>query len=135
MEDRSSSQYNVILTFSNGPITSGTAMVTAGTATVGAPTFSGNTMTVPLTGVTNAQVITLTVSNVNGQGGSANVNVGFLIGDTNGDGLVNNSDISQTKAQSGATVGAGNFREDVTKDGLINNSDISLVKSKSGSGL
>ncbi len=105
-----------------------------GTGTAGAPSFSGNTITVPLTGVTNAQVVTLTVSNVNGQGGSANVNLGFLIGDTNGDGLVNNSDISQTKGQSGVNVGASNFREDVTTDGLINNSDISLVKSKSGSG-
>jgi D-serine deaminase-like pyridoxal phosphate-dependent protein len=109
VEDRSSSQYHIILTFSNGPITSGTAIVTAGTATAGAPTFSGNTMTVPLIGVTNAQVITLRVSNVNGQGGSASVNLGFLVGDTTGDGLVNSADISQTKAQSGATAGAGNF--------------------------
>ena len=58
--------------------------------------------------------------------------VSFLQGDTNGNGAVNSSDVSQTKSQSGQTVGASNFRQDVTVNGSINSSDISLVKSKSG---
>ncbi len=134
VEDRMASTYNIVLTFDQA-VSSGTASISSGVATVGTPTFSGSTMTVPLTGVTNPEVVGLRVNTINGQATTASVNLGFLVGDTNGDGLVNNSDISQTKAQSGATVGAGNFREDVTVDGLINNSDISLVKSKSGSGL
>jgi hypothetical protein len=135
VEDRSPSTYNIVLAFTNGPITSGTAMVTAGTGTAGAPIFSGNTMTVPLTGVTNAQTLTLTVSNVNGQLPSASVSVGFLIGDTNGDGQVNSADIGQTKSQSGGTVTNSNFREDVNADGNLNSGDIGLVKSRSGTAL
>ena len=132
VEDRQTSTYSIVLTFSNGPITSGTATVTAGTAVAGSPSFSGNTMTVPLTGVANMQVVTLTVNNVNGLLPSASVDIGFLVGDTNGDRSVNSADIGQTKAQSGNLVIGSNFREDVNIDGNINSSDIGLVKSKSG---
>jgi hypothetical protein len=136
VEDRSSGgNYSIVLTFTNGPITSGTAMVTAGTGTAGAPTFSGNTMTVPLTGVANAQTLTLTVNNVNGLLPSASVSIGFLIGDTGGNGSVNAADIGQTKAQSGNAVTSSNFREDVNHDGTINASDVGLVKSRSGTSI
>ncbi len=135
VEDRQASTYNIVLTFANGPITSGTAMVSSGTGTAGSPTFSGNTMTVPLTGVANAQVLTLTVSNVNGQLPSASVDLGFLIGDSNADRTVNSADIGQTKSRSGGIVGSGNFRSDVNVDGNLNSGDIGLVKSKSGTAL
>ncbi len=134
MEDRSSSTYNIVLTF-DVPVTSGTAMVTAGTGTAGAPTFSGNDMMVPLTGVANAQTLTLEVDNVNGQLASASVSIGFLIGDTTGEGSVNSADIGQTKSQSGSPVSGSNYRQDVTVDGNINSADIGLVKSKSGTAL
>ena len=135
IEDRLASQYQIVLTFTNGPITSGSAMVTAGTGVAGMPTFSGNTMTVPLTGVTNAQTLTLTVSNVNGLLPSASVNASFLTGDTTADGSVNSADIGQTKSQSGSPVSGSNFREDVNIDGSVHSADIGLVKSKSGTAL
>ena len=136
VEDRISSTYNAVFTFS-GAVTSGTIMVVSGIATAGTPTFSGSTMTVPLTGVANAQNVSLQLSNINGDG---NLNDGvvpfsFLIGDTTADGSVNAGDIGQTKSQSGNAVSASNFREDVTVDGSINAGDIGLVKSKSGTGL
>jgi hypothetical protein len=135
VECRSSSTYSIVLTFGGGPITSGTAMVSAGTGTAGSPSFSGSTMTVPLTGVGNAQTLTLTVNNVNGTLPSASVNVGFLIGDTNNDHSVNAADIGQTKSQSGVALTSSNFREDVNLDGNINSSDIGLVKSESGTSI
>jgi hypothetical protein len=58
-----------------------------------------------------------------------------LVGDTTADGSVNSADISQTKSQSGHTVGSSNFPEDVTADGSVNSADISVVKSKSGTAL
>jgi hypothetical protein len=61
--------------------------------------------------------------------------MGVLLGDTNGDGVVNGADTAQTKSQSGTAVTGSNFREDVNTDGFINSADISLVKSKSGTGL
>ena len=55
-----------------------------------------------------------------------------LAGDTTGNGIVNSSDVSQTKNQSGAALSDTNFRADVTVDGLINSSDIANVKLQSG---
>jgi len=66
---------------------------------------------------------------------SASITAGILIGDTNGDGVVNSADVSQTKSRSGQPVDATNFRSDVNADGTINSADISLVKSKSGTAL
>ena len=56
------------------------------------------------------------------------------MGDTNGNGVVNASDVSQTKSQSGQAVTSSNFRTDVAVNGTINASDIALVKSRSGTG-
>jgi hypothetical protein len=94
-------------------------------------------VTVNLTGITNAQTITVTLSAVNNGTTTGNVSVpmGVLVGDTDGDGAVNSADIGQTKAQSGNAVSASNFREDVNLDGNINASDVGLVKSKSGTAL
>ena len=55
--------------------------------------------------------------------------------DTNGNGLVNSTDISQTQAQSGQTVTDSNFRTDVNANGLINSTDVSIVQTQSGTGL
>jgi len=63
------------------------------------------------------------------------VTFGLLIGDTNGNGAVNASDVAQTKAQSGTAACPPNFREDVNGDGSINASDIALVKFNVGSSL
>ncbi len=135
VEDRSASTYSIVLTFSNGPITSGSAAVTAGAGTAGSPSFSGSTMTVPLTGIVSPEVATLTVSNVNGVLPSASVDIGFLVGDTGGDRAVNSADVGQTKSQSGNLVTGSNFREDVNADGDINSGDVGLVKSQSGTSL
>lgn len=130
--------YTAVLSF-DGPVNGGSASVTSGAGTVGSVSFSGNDMIVSLSGVNDQQVITLTATDVTGTDGgtlsSASVDMGFLIGDTTGEGTVNSADIGQTKSQSGADVTVTNYREDVTADGTINSADISLVKSKSGNGL
>ena len=59
----------------------------------------------------------------------------ILIGDTGGNGVVNASDVAQTKAQAGHAITSSNFREDVNGNGAINASDVSLVKSKTGTAL
>jgi hypothetical protein len=137
VECRSTSgNFTIVLTFSN-PVNGGSAGVSSGN--VSNVAFSGNEMIVSLTGIANQQVVTLTATNVTGQNGgsvgAASVNIGFLAGDTNADRSVNSADISQTKSQSGQTVGAANFREDLNVDGSINSADISLVKSRSGTAL
>jgi hypothetical protein len=129
--------YQVVFTFPSS-VTFTNAAVTAGAGSVSGSSGSGTTaVTVNLTGVTNAQRITVTLSSVdNGMStGDVAMTMGVLIGDTNGDGTVNSADIGQTKSQSGNAVSATNFREDVNLDGSVNSSDIGLVKSKSGSAL
>jgi hypothetical protein len=118
-------------------LVSGNASVTSGTGNVaGSPTFSGNTMTVNLNGVTDVQKITVTLSNVTDS--SANVlpdtpvSANMLIGDTTGNKTVNASDIGQTAGQSGLPVIAANFRTDVNVSGTITASDVAQVKADSG---
>ena len=131
--------HTLVFTFSND-VVSGNASVTSGTGNVsGSPIFSGNTMTVNLTGVTDAQTITITLTNVTDSFGHVlpptAVSMHVLLGDTTGNGIVNASDIAQTKAQSGSPVTNANFREDVTANGVINGADIALVKSRSGTAI
>jgi hypothetical protein len=64
--------------------------------------------------------------------GDIGIHVGFLLGDTTGNGAVTASDIGETKAQSGQAASASNFRMDVTPNGAITTSDLGLVKSQAG---
>jgi hypothetical protein len=93
-------------------------------------------MTVNLTGVTDVQRITVTLSNVTDTSAQVlpdtAVSVNMLIGDTNGNKAVSASDVAQTKAQSGATVTAANFREDVNASGTVTASDVAQVKANAG---
>jgi hypothetical protein len=94
---------------------------------------------VNLTGVANAQVITVTLNNVTDSAGdnssSVSARMGVLLGDTTANGQVNSSDIAQTQSESGQPVTSSNFREDVTVNGLINSSDVALVQAQSGTAL
>ena len=84
MEDRASAIYNAVFTF-DGAVTSGEVLAVGGIATVGPISFSGNTMTAQLTGVTSAEVVTLRVQNINGDGQShGDVPFGFLTADVTG---------------------------------------------------
>lgn len=127
--------HTAVLTFDR-PVQSGNATVTAGAGSVTSVSFSGNNMLVNLSGVANGQRLTITATNVAGVSGpvlsSASVVMGFLVGDTNGNGTVNATDIGQTKLQSGQATTGANFRTDVTINGTINATDIALVKSRSG---
>jgi N-acetylneuraminic acid mutarotase len=136
--------YTLVITFNadvsvNGnpqaAVTAGAGMVgTGGVSNGGIVTIAGNVVTVPLTDVANAQTINVTLFSVNS---STNVVIpmSVLIGDTNGNGTVNASDVSQTKSQVGMPVGGGNFREDVNANGTISSTDVAIVKSDVGTSL
>jgi len=133
--------YTLIFKFAN-PLTSvGGASVANGTGTVKSSAIGtdAHQYVVNLTGVANAQTLTVNLSNVADSSGNfsgmVSTSLGVLIGDTNGNRVVNSSDIAQTQSQAGQTVNSINFREDVTGNGLINSSDIGLVQSKSGTAL
>jgi uncharacterized MnhB-related membrane protein len=67
--------------------------------------------------------------------GNVPVSMGVLVGDVNGNALVNASDVSLTKSQVGQPVSSSNFREDVNANGTISATDVALVKSDVGTAL
>ena len=134
--------YTLAVSFSDNVNVTGTpqAQITSGTGCVGSSgtctgnvSFSGNSITVPLTNVANGQVINIRLNGVNGI--DFNIPMGLLVGDANGNRTVNASDVSQTKARVGQAVDATNFRSDVNANGAINAGDVSLVKSRAGTAL
>jgi hypothetical protein len=128
--------HTLVITFNN-TVVSGNAIVTSGAGSVvGAPAFSGNTMTVNLTGVTNAQIMAVTLDHVTDTFAqvlpTTAISVGILLGDTNGDGLVNAGDALQTRNRAGQATDATNFRSDVNLDGSLNSGDTTVVRARSG---
>ena len=128
--------YTFVITFTNTMV-SGNAGVTGGTGNVvGTPVIAGNIMTVELAGVTNAQALTVTLSNLSDTFGhtlaDTPLNAVMLIGDTTGNQVVNASDVSQIKAAVGATVDGSNFRADLNINGIISSTDVAEGKSNLG---
>jgi hypothetical protein len=132
-------EYTIVFTFPN-PLTSVAGANLTGTGSVSSSAIGTDPhqYIVNLSGLTNAQIVTLDLVNVTdsaGNSGNVSASMKVLVGDTNGDGFVNSADIGQTKSQSGVAVTNGNFREDVNADGFLNSADIALVKSASGTAL
>ncbi|MFZ3377254.1 MAG: dockerin type I domain-containing protein, partial [Chthoniobacterales bacterium] len=128
--------YQMIINFATS-VTVENALVTSGTGSVSSFSVSGSQVTVNLTGVTNVQRITVTLTNVNDgtHMGNVPVSMGVLVGDVNGNALVNASDVSLTKSQVGVPVSGSNFREDVNANGTISSTDVAIVKSDVGTAL
>jgi hypothetical protein len=132
VECRSATTYNAVFAF-DVPVISGEVTVIGGTATVGAITFSGNSMTAQLTGVTSAEIVTLHTQNINGDGlPHGDVPFGFLVGDADASRLVAQPDRTLVQGQIGQPVTSVNFREDLTADGRIKNADVQVVKTNRG---
>jgi hypothetical protein len=132
VEDRSTSTYNAVFTF-DAPVTSGEVTVLSGTATVGTISFSGNSMTAQLTGVTNAEVVTLHVQNINGDGlPHGDVPFGFLTGDVNANRIVDRPDLQQVQTDRGQPVTASNFRDDINLNGVVDRPDLQSVQINRG---
>ena len=113
-------------------------MIKEGAGSVSGTSGSGTTsVSINLTGIASGQ--RLTVALLGASHGSSKSDFGVpmsvLVGDTNGNGVVNATDISKTKLESGQALNGQNFREDVNASGSINASDVMLVKSMSGTAL
>ena len=124
--------HQIIMVFPS-PVTISSASVTTGTGSVSNFSINGTIVTVNLTGVSNAQRITVTLQDVSDgpTTGDLGVPMGVLIGDTN-DGFVNAGDALQTRSRSGQPTDASNFRSDVNADGFVNSADTTAVRSRSG---
>ena len=115
-EPRQGPAQTIVFTFDK-PIVAATAGITEGVATAGTPTFSGNSVIIPLTGVINQQYVLVFLFNVMASDGGAayaTVRVGFLAGDVNQNRVVSVADLALVNAQLAQTVTAANFLKDVT---------------------
>jgi hypothetical protein len=135
VEDRSSNTYTAVFTF-DSPVTSGEVTVLSGTATVGAITFSGNEMRAQLSGVTNAEIVTLHTQNINGDGQPhGDVPFGFLTADIDGSRVVDRPDLDQVTADRGQVVTSANFRDDINLNGKVEKQDKQSVSANKGNRL
>jgi len=137
-----SGDYTLVFSFVN-PLTSvGEANVTSGTGSVSSSAIDSDAhqYIVNLTGVTNAQVVTVSLTNVTDSAGNSSasgipVSMGVLIGDVNGNGVVSNTDVASVKSEVAAPVDPSNFRNDVNANGVVSNTDVSLTKAQVGTTL
>jgi hypothetical protein len=116
------------------PVTAGNASVIAGVGTAGTPNFSGTAMIVPLSGATNQQYVTVSVSDVvsadGGAGGSGSVRVGFLLGDVSQNRVVTVSDLAQVNAQIAQVVTPSNYLKDVNASGTLTVADKGIANTQ-----
>lgn len=129
-ESRQGPAQTLVFTFDK-PISAASVSVTEGAATAGAPTFSGSSVIVDLTGVTNQQYVTVSLTGVvasdGGTGGSGLARVGFLAGDVNRSRVVTVADFGLVNAELAHAVTASNFLEDVNASGSITVADKGVV--------
>lgn len=130
--------YVLALTFNN-QLTAVDGMATScGTITSSTINQSDTTqLLVSLAGVTcNAGNLSLIVTGVHDDGGnvlpSATVTMSLLLGDVNGDGIVDSADVRQTKRDRGKHTDVSNFREDMNTNDRIDGVDFSIVKAQVG---
>jgi hypothetical protein len=125
-EPRQGPVQTIVFTF-NKPLNAATVTVTEGTAIASAPTFSGNDLIVGLSGVTDQQYVTISLTNVGSSdgtsGGSADVRIGFLLGDVNQNRVVTVADLGLVNAQLSQSVTAANYLKDVNASGTLTVAD------------
>jgi hypothetical protein len=96
-------------------------------------------MTVNLGHVADVQKITVTLSDVTSDSGSVladtSVSMNVLAGDVDASKTVDQTDMTQVRAQVGNPVTSSNFRDDVRADGTINQADVKEVRADQGHNL
>jgi hypothetical protein len=131
----SDGNYSVVFTFANDVTNCGCAGTTGGTVIAGP---NANQCTENLTGVANAQYITVELDNVldvQNNTGKVAVPMGVLLGDVNATGLVDSGDVFLVRQQTGQNANSSNFREDVNASGLIDSGGVFLTRQQTGTSL
>lgn len=133
--------YTMVFKFAN-PIASVAGVnVTEGTGTPTTTSTSSNGLEyiVNLTGVNNAQKLTVTLTGVTdtigGFTASLPATMGVLIGDVDGTGRVDGNDVSAVQSHTRQSVNDANFRYDVSPTGRIDGNDVSATQSQTRTGL
>jgi hypothetical protein len=130
----------VTMTFNNTIASVGSASSTCGNVT--STSISGNVLTVNLNRVVhtcNGHDVDVTANDVMDDMGntlsSATATVGLLLGDANGDRVVDHADRAYVKTYKGQNIDSTNFRADVNNDGFVGSADVRLVTQQQGTSL
>lgn len=130
--------YQLVFSFLNTLVNVSSAGVSIGNVDSSSFGPNPNQYTVNLSAVPNAQYVTVTLKSVqdtSAHSGDVSTRMDLLMGDTNGDGHVNASDVAQTQSRVGQPVTTGTFASDVNATGTVNATDVAIVKSSIGSAL
>jgi hypothetical protein len=124
--------YMMVYTFANPLVSVASASVTSGTGTISSSSINGVQYVVNLTGVTNAQRLTVTLNNVVDTAGNSAVTIpatmGVLIGDVDASGRVDSTDVFQVRQQTLQNANLSNFRADVDESGRIDSTDVFITR-------
>jgi hypothetical protein len=127
--------YTVAFTFTNTLAAVGGASVASGSGSVVSSSINSgdaHNYIVNLTGVANAQNITITLSDVTDSAGdfssAVSASMGVLLGDVNASGRVDAADVSFVRQQTLQTVDSSNFRADINASGRIDAADVSIAR-------
>ena len=146
MEDRSggpNKKYTVVLTFDQNIVSVGSASSTCGgVQSIVIDSSDAHKVSINLVNVAhrcNESTITVTADSITDDQGnvldSASVGLGLLLGDVNGDRVVDHSDYHEARMHKGEMTDEQNFRSDVNADGHIASSDIAPIRQQQGTSL
>jgi hypothetical protein len=135
IEPRTGGPSQLILSFGQTLDTTSTLGINFSSGTGSASYLNSTQISISLSGTTDAQTLTVTLTGprvLNGSAGSYTLNIGVLLGDIDGSGAVNMADVLTAKLNSGAGVTSTNFLIDLNADGAINVADVVTAKLNSG---
>ena len=109
-----------------------TSLPTVGAAVINPS--NTNQILIPLSGIVDQSRVLISVATVNGSMINAQMAIGFLAGDINGDGVIDGVDVSnvQTRVAQSQSVNASPtaFRADVNGDGVLDGTDVSNIMTR-----
>jgi Dockerin type I domain len=146
VEDRSggpNKKYRVVMTFDQNITSVGSASSTCGAVqSIVIDSSDAHEVNFNLVNVAhgcNESTITITANSISDDQGnvldSASVPLGLLLGDVNGDRVVDRHDTNEAQMHKGQRAVRQNFRSDVNADGHITQADIALIRQQQGTSL
>ena len=128
-------EYMMVFNFAKGLTSVGGASVTSGTGSIASSYIDSNdahNYIVNLTGIANAQVITVSLSNVADSAGdfsnTVSQRMGVLLGDVDASGRVDSTDVFQVRQQTLQITNSSNFRMDIDESGRIDSTDVFITR-------
>lgn len=138
-----SKTFDITVNF-NEPVTSLSASLGVQPGQVAAPagsvhsiTYKGTSATIRLTGVNDAQRLSLNLTAI--QPGTYSINIPFSVlwADVDGNGVVTSADVTPIRIAYGSAAGTStyNIRADLNADGVVTSNDLTPVKTNFGKSL